>query len=619
MHTRLYLVGLVFLIGSPRLASAIDSSRGPYGANHLAAHRYATGAGTTVGILDVPPSGMRDDNYLGNRLVDRREFRGLTPSQIPGPIVDHADDHETLVADVVASNDSFYLGVAPAANIFDAAVYEYDSYRAATNWMDAHHQIRLFNMSGNYDYNDNGQNEMARYFDWFIHDRDALLVISAGNFYPEILKPADFYNGITAGAMNDFDQSRWSSSAYQIIDPVGGTEVRGKPDLLAPGVNTRDGLSYSGGLISGTSFAAPHVVGTAALLTDYSNQYLTVDTLDHRGLKAILMNSTRKREIVAPETLSSVSYDNTVPHPLYDRDYLDCTLSSCTLNTAALPATTTSWTPSGWSFSAGRFSVSKPLDDEQGTGFLDSTRAIVNLAGGNFGPGPVGGIGWDQDEILPADSPTAHVYTLNQTIAAGSFLTATLAWDRIILESDGDGSIDDDDTYAIGELANLDLQILNSANQIVAESISTADNVEHLHFPFLAAGNPGDYKLQVIYNGGSTLATDFALAWWTDLSPLVPGDYNLDGAVDAADYIVWRNNVATSRATSPLIYGDGDNNGTVDAADFAIWKNHFGQTWSAGAGSGAFVAVPEAPAILLALMAFTGSHGLRLRTRRVVD
>jgi hypothetical protein len=446
-----------------------------------------------------------------------------------------------------------------------------------------------------------------------MRSKDTLLVSAAGNTGGQITIPADSYNGIAVGAMDESTQSRWSLSAYTLNGGADSSEVRGKPDILAPGVNVVDGISFNNHPESGTSFAAPHVAGAAALLVDYNTHHPTADALNHLGIKAVIMNSARKRNIVAPEVLSPVSYDSAAADASFDKDYLNCGMSGCTIANPGTARLTSAWTPSAWTFDGTKFSTPKPLDDEQGVGFLDADRAIINLAGGNLAPGPVAGIGWDQTTIQTSDAAALHTYMLNQTIAAGSFLTATLAWDRVVTEGDGNGIVNDSDNYSLGELANLDLRVLNAANQVVAESVSTTDNIQHLHVPLAANGAPGSYKLQVTYAGGGVLPTDYALAWWTSEAPLVPGDYNLDGIVNAADYDIWKNNFGTTTDTSPLVYGDGD--GAVTAADYAIWRDHFGQTWSGlGDGSGSGVTVPEpsssvAAFILLVFMATWRLHG----------
>ena len=107
------------------------------------------------------------------------------------------------------------------------------------------------------------------------------------------------------------------------------------------------------------------------------------------------------------------------------------------------------------------------------------------------------------------------------------------------------------------------------------------------------------------------LATDYALAWWTDPTPLVPGDYNLDGTVNALDYNVWHTNLGASTDSLPLLHGDGTGDGTVDAADYVLWRDHVGQNWLPGAGT----AVPEPSSMIISLLLFVGAATSRRRSR----
>ena len=572
------------------------------GANQLLAQRYATGAGVEVGIIDTLFYGILPTNHLQNRLIAQYDFRGEVPPQSPSLFANPSDDHETLVADIIAGNDATHMGVAPGASIVDAVIEDvvFDTRRAASAWLSASRGTKIFNLSAGFGPNSNGTSTETLYWDWFMQKKNALLISAAGNIASQIIIPGDSYNGISVGAMNDATLTRWEYSAYQLNGGSDGTEVRGKPDILAPGVNAVDGLSFNNHPDSGTSYAAPYVVGAAALLTDYAAHHLTADVLDHRGIKAIILNSATKRHVSAPAAFSTTSLDAAAPDSSFDKDYLTCTMT-CTVANPATASLVQSWTPSAWSYNGTKLTVTKPLDDEQGVGFLDANRAIINLAGGDQSPGAVAGIGWDQSTISLADAPAAHTYTLHQTLAAGSFLTATLVWDRVVNESDGDGNVEVSDTYAFGELANLDLRVLNASNQVIAESVSTTDNVEHLHFPLPASGHADDYKLQVVYNGGGVLDTDYALAWWADPTPLIPGDYNLDGVVNQLDYDVWRANFGSNTATSPLISGDGNGDGVVDAADYVLWRDHVGEVW-AGGSSVNTASVPEPASI--ALIAF---------------
>lgn len=581
-------------------AAALESSKGVDGANSVRAQRYATGLGVEVGIIDPDFYGILPLNHVGSRLVAQYDFRGKTPPQSPVTLTTIEDDHETLVADIIAGDDLVYTGAAPAATIVNAAIDDLvvDSHRAASAWLSANRGTRLLNISAKFATNANGTSTESLYWDWLAQRKDVLVVSAAGNTAGPLGVPADTFNGIAVGAMSDATHDRWLYSAYTLNGGAAGSEVRGKPDILAPGVDISDGLSFSNHPLSGTSFSSPYVAGVAALVMDYNAHHPTTDAIDHRGIKAIILNSARKRYSAAPEVFSTTSLDSAAADATYDKDYLTCS-SSCSIANPLAAGLTQSWTPDAWTYDGSKFSVTKPLDDEQGVGFLDATRAIINLAGGNYSSGPVAGIGWDQSTITTIDAPTAHTYAIRQTLAASSFLTATLAWDRIVSESDNDGIVEQPDTYAFGELANLDLRVLNAANQIVAESISTTDNVEHLHFPLPASAQPGDYKLQVVYKGGGVLATKYALAWWTDPTPLIPGDYNLDGTVNSLDYDVWRANFGTSTATSPLVHGDGNGDGIVDAADYITWRDHVGQIWAGGLGTAANSLVPEPHTLVL--------------------
>lgn len=604
------LVVVVIGLLAGRQCSALDASKLPEGANHARAHRYATGDNVPVGVFDTVPYGILSPHRLGDRLLAQYSFVGKLPSQAPDPLVVLADDHERLAADIVAGDDPVFTGVAPQALIYDIAIdsTSFDSRRAGSSWVAANHDVKIFNLSANFGANTNGSSTETLYWDWFSRNQDAFLVVAAGNSGGLLGIPADLFNGISVGVYDQADMKRWQNSAYT-LSGSDGTEVRGKPDILAPGVWIGDGISYNGFSSLGTSFAAPHAAGAAALLADYASRHPSGDLLGPRGMKALILNSARKRQFNGPESTSAVSYDRAAANSFFDNDYLDCSEGPCSVRETSSAATAINeWTPSAWNFSAGKFSVTKPLDDEQGVGYLDATRAIINLAGENVGPGPVAGIGWDESVIAPADLPSLNTYAINQALAAGSFLTATLVWDRIVAEGDGNGIVDDVDTYAFGELANLDLRVLDATNAVIAESVSTTDNVEHLHFPLPVNAAAGEYKLQVSYTGGGLLATEFALAWWTDPTPLVPGDYNLDGKVDTADYDVWRAGFGDSTETQPLIRGDGNADGIVDAADYVIWRDHVGLEWSGlGAGSVNQMAVPEPAAWSLVGLAAVGA------------
>jgi hypothetical protein len=283
----------------------------------------------------------------------------------------------------------------------------------------------------------------------------------------------------------------------------------------------------------GTSFAAPQVTGAVALMASSTIpagirlSFGTAGEANHLAAKAILLNSARKRFINGPEsnpaTWIITDRPNTETQPS-DGEYLDG--NGIRKNASAGTAPRTSgWTPSAWTSDGnGVISIIKPLDDEQGTGLLDVERMIIQQFSGKQGPGNVGMIGWDLNELSPNTS--TKTYNLNGQINQGQFITATLAWDRVQDENDGDNQIESDDSYLdrppgpndLGTLPDFNLTIYKG-NVKIAESIATSagqdgENVEHLHIPVPAGGN--DYKIEVKLLGDNTITKNYkySLAWW---------------------------------------------------------------------------------------------------------
>jgi hypothetical protein len=81
------------------------------------------------------------------------------------------------------------------------------------------------------------------------------------------------------------------------------------------------------------------------------------------------------------------------------------------------------------------------------------------------------------------------------------------------------------------------------------------------------------------------------------ISDGLPGDFNRDGQVDAADYVVWRKQLGQTGN----IAADANEDNVVDIKDYNLWRSNVGRTESAG--TGAFVAIPEAATSRLAFLA----------------
>jgi hypothetical protein len=117
-----------------------------------------------------------------------------------------------------------------------------------------------------------------RFYDEMVHNRWRTIVKSAGNRGAacigdsRITSPGLGYNVTTVGDLDDAGTAQWSddtmSGCSSFVDPISRNGDREKPELAAPGTNITmvDPGPANQRVASGTSFAAPHVTGTTALL-----------------------------------------------------------------------------------------------------------------------------------------------------------------------------------------------------------------------------------------------------------------------------------------------------------------------------------------------------------------
>ncbi|HUT58575.1 MAG TPA: S8/S53 family peptidase [Phycisphaerae bacterium] len=557
--------GLAVAAWAPGAALGLDNSKTPAGSNHDRAHAAAhgsTGDDVRVGVIESPTEGIssasevgiiNDFSTLGARLIEEWDFRGKAPGDGPDVIVQTGTDgawHGTYVTEIMASANGNFTGVATEADIYYANIgggnntVWYNSFRCASDWLYRNHNVSIFNFSAyllDAD-NDNGDNVGARYVDWSARTRDLLFVVAAGNLGHidgQMTNPGDAFNCITVGAVDDTFRARAEYSGYLLsTDDDANMDWRGKPDIVAPGTDIETLLLNPD---SGTSFAAPHVTGVSALLaagTEIRPAGLPLGTAgnaNHLAQKAIVLNSARKRHINAPENAFPFAQDHATKSAQgSDGNYL---LADGTLNTGstAMAGKTGEWTPTMWYSNGRSLHVLRPLDDELGTGMLDAERALIQYDGGEQeekgqNPGGIGPIGWNR-EILCADLDP-DVYEFNMAIPQGSFITVTLTWDRVLNESDDDGTVETGDTYVddaadLGFLPDFNLYIWYTGgeeDELVAASVGIGDdlggqNVEHLHYPVPEDGNPFEYSIQVDLMGTGSRFYDYALAWWTVPEP----------------------------------------------------------------------------------------------------
>ena len=171
-----------------------------------------------------------------------------------------------------------------------------------------------------------------------------------------------------------------------------------------------------------------------------------------------------------------------------------------------------------------------PLHAELGTGHLNAFRAYQQFNPGQWRPSslaPV--IGWNYDAIesptlpigLPRFQPADlfHDYVFEQPLQANSFISATLAWERLVVLDDANenGLYDRDEGFEDRGLNNLDLYLMRAEDTDIAESVwssvSEVDSAEHI---FFAIPTTGRYKLRVVYRQqvNDEVLQHYALAWW---------------------------------------------------------------------------------------------------------
>ena len=280
------------------MAPAVDADVQQIGAPTAWQSGY-TGAGVTVAVLD---SGIDDTHPdLAGKVVARRNFTDGAEDDL-----DHAG-HGTHVASIVAgtgaASGGTHGGVAPRADLIDGKVCavngcQESSILAGMEWAAGDQHARVVNLSmGEPD--SPGTDPVEAAVNTLSEQDGTLFVVSAGNAGADgsIGTPGSADAALTVGAVDGADAlAGFSSRGPRLGD--GGL----KPDLTAPGVDITAARSTASDLgrpgdsyvtLSGTSMAAPHVSGAAAILLQEHPDWTAA------RLKATLMASAAPNRIVA--------------------------------------------------------------------------------------------------------------------------------------------------------------------------------------------------------------------------------------------------------------------------------------------------------------------------------
>lgn len=524
------LVAVLASFGGLSLISpllALEESVGPPGIKASRLHESPynlLGRKIAIGQVEIGRAGKFgwDKAASGNYVLEIAEAfyrdRVANPNQ-------HLDPHATMVATVMVSQEKGLRGVAPEAELYSSAVGSLRNAGQPEECLTTQHtalqnsdDVRAINFSFgeslDRDPRENakldGNALLTRCIDWSARVHDVLYVVAGNQGQGGIPIPTDHYNGMTVaysaqqdGRYTKVDFPNLSEEPQgigrRLIEKEINAEGRAGVSLVAPGDDITVYHPQQGETrVSGSSFAAPHVTGTVALLQEYSDRVLndfsklpssplparwSLDSRRHEVMKAVLLNSADKVQIPS-QKMSRTLYSKQNQTWLDSEAYSDPKL---------------------------------PLDLQMGAGHLNAFRAYQQFSAGQWSSEhTVPNIGWNYQSV---ETNTYQDYEIAQPLKAGSYAAITLTWDRQVELNDNNHNqrFDPGETFRDRGLNNLDIFLIPVGNQQSTKqscaSTSNIDSVEHI---FCKIPETGEYKIRVQFTEEIHHSVQsYGLAWWT--------------------------------------------------------------------------------------------------------
>ncbi|MBE9211292.1 S8 family serine peptidase [Plectonema cf. radiosum LEGE 06105] len=467
-----------------------------------------------------------DKSVSKNRSVS---LAGVFQGNQPAKSDKGVDPHAYNVAGVMVSNDKGFRGIAPGARLYSSAVGSIKGMGQPEECLSTQHialqngnDVRAINFSFGEPLSRDPRPEpvldgkalLTLCVDWSSRVHNVLYTIAGNQGKGGIPIPTDNFNGINVAfssrrenIFRKLDVSNLVAINQSMSARLAGKELNLGPrrtiSIVAPGNNIRL-LNPNGQIkkVTGTSFAAPHVTATVALLQEFSDTMLrkslkspapqqlawSLDARRHQVMKAVLLNSAEKIK----DDGNGLKLGMT--RTLIDKQNQD------------------------WLGSDAYKDEAIPLHNQMGTGHLNAFRAYQQFSARQWSPSQaVPAIGWDYRTILTG---TSADYTLAKPLQKGSFVSITLTWDRLVELEDQNknGKYDKGENFRDRGLNNLDLHLVkadsqNSNNGSTCASVSQVDSVEHI---FCEIPEDGNYKISVKFKDSINEPTQpYALAWWT--------------------------------------------------------------------------------------------------------
>ena len=431
------------------------------------------------------------------------------------------DNHAAMVATVMVSKDKRLPGVAPDARLYASAIGSIKGGGQPQECLSSQHiaqqnsgDVRAINFSFGESLNQDdrkdakldGNAHLTLCIDWSSRVHNTLYVIAGNQGQGGIPIPTDHYNGITTaystkreGIYTKVDFANLSALPVGIGRSLIRREINVGPrraiNLVAPGskVAVYD-LAGKIQKVSGTSFAAPHITASVALLQEFGDRQLrtqqpnwSLDSRRHQVNKAVLLNSADKIQDSGNGLLLGMR------RTLFSKSHYT------------------------WFDSEAYRNPEIPVDIQMGAGHLNVWRAYQQFSAGQWKPNnPVPGMGWDYETV---SKDNYQDYVIADPLEKNSFVAITLVWDRLVELNDKNNNEQYDlgDTFQNRGINNLDLYLMpvnaNNTSESICRSVSKVDSTEHILCPVSATGK---YKIRVQYQQQVNQETQaYGLAWWT--------------------------------------------------------------------------------------------------------
>ncbi|MBD2079250.1 S8 family serine peptidase [Leptolyngbya sp. FACHB-17] len=526
-----WLVGLggMWIAVAAQAMPIAESSIGASGIDALRLQQAPynlTGKKIAIGQVEIgrPPRFGVDKASTTNQTIDltRVFFRNQ-----PAKTNTNLDTHAAQVASVMIGDSKAVRGVAPDARLYSSAAATPQRSGQAEECLSAQ-QVTLQNGGDvraiNFSFGEalqqdprpnarlDGNALLTQCIDWLSVKHNSLFIVAGNQGKGGIPIPTDSYNGMTVSFTRrvgaeyaKIDFSNIGDTYPRIFKRNDGVETslggRRSLSLTAPGskINVAN-LRGKQTTAVGSSFAAPHVTATVALLQEFGDRQLragckggcklpwTTDARRHEVMKAVLMNSADKIKDKGDGRLLGMT------RTIVEKDNKT------------------------WLDSDAYKDRKIPLNIQMGAGQLNAFRAYQQFSAGEWKPDKaVPTIGWNYDKIETKKS--VQDYLIEKPLLQGSYVSATLAWNRLIELNDRNrnGEFEIGESFRDRGLNKLDLYLMraedNDIRRAIWSSVSDIDSVQHIFYPVPATGR---YKIRVVFRQQvNQPVQSYALAWWT--------------------------------------------------------------------------------------------------------